>query len=79
MIIFTLTVKETTHKELKPKDNNTNLLALVNATFVRLKMKTKGKQRREKRGDERNEKEKKRKRKERKRRTQRTASQLAHS
>ena len=80
LIVFTLAVKETTHKELTPKDNNTNLLALVNAAFVRLRMKTKGQQRREKRGDERNEKEKKKKKgKEKKRITKRTASQLAHS
>ena len=76
LIVFTLAVKKTTHKELTPKDNNTNLLALVNATFVRLRMKTKDQQRREKRGDERNEKGKKGK--EKKRITKRTASQLAH-
>jgi len=48
LIIFTLTVKETTKQELKLKDNNTNLLALVKATLVRLN-KTKTKKREEKR------------------------------
>lgn len=45
-IFKSLTVKE--RKRLNQKDNNTNLLALVNATLVRLIKKTKRKQRREK-------------------------------